>query len=326
MDIHRLDQAVLRYYQAALTPSTHKTYKAAEKRYLTFCINFSLSPLPVSENILCYFAACLGQEGLAYSTIRTYLSGIRQIQLAAGYSDPAVDLMPRLRQVIKGVRVLAARSGKTPRPRLPITPSILHKLRAVWLEHPTYNNIMLWAACTTTFFGFCRSGEITVESESKFDPQVHLCLSDLAVDNTLAPQVISITLKRSKTDQLMKGVKLVLGRTRNVLCPVSALLIYLAHRGNSPGPLFRWDNHQPLTKTKFVDHVREALVAANIPAHLYTGHSFRIGAATTAASVGIEDSTIQTLGRWRSSAYLLYIRLNPSHLATLSSTMAKCPI
>ena len=326
MDIHKLDQAVLRYYQAALTSSTHKTYKAAEKRYLTFCNNFSLPPLPASENVLCYFAACLGQEGLAYSSIRTYLSGVRQVQIAAGYPDPSINQIPRLRQVIKGIRVLAASSGKAPRPRLPITPSILHKLRSVWLERPTYNNIMLWAACTTTFFGFCRSREITVESASKFDPQIHLSLSDLAVDNTQAPQVISIKLKRSKTDQFMKGVKLVLGRTHNVLCPVTALLAYLAHRGDSPGPLFCWANREPLTKTKFVDHVRKGLIIANIPAHLYTGHSFRIGAATTAASVGIEDSTIQTLGRWKSSAYLLYIKLNPSHLATLSSTMAKCSI
>ena len=146
-------------------------------------------------------------------------------------------------------------------------------------------------------------------SASKFNPQIHLSLSDLAVNNTQAPQVISIKLKRSKTDQFMKGVKLVLGRAHNVLCPVTALLAYLAHRGDSPGPLFRWANQDPLTKTKFVDHVRKGLITANIPAHLYTGHSFRIGAATTAALMGIEDSTIQTLGKWKSLAYLLYIKL-----------------
>ena len=322
-----MDQAVREYYTAALTPATHKTYKAAERKYLTFCINFNLSPLPTSECLLSYFAVCLGQEGLASSTIRTYLSGVRQIQIAAGFPDPHIDHMPRLRQVLKGIRVQAVRIGRHPRPRLPITPSILCKLRRVWLEgSPTFNNAMLWTASTITFFGFCRSGEVTVQCESKFDPQTHLCFSDIAVDNALSPNTISIKLKHSKTDQFRKGVNLVIGRTNDDLCPVTALLSYLVHRGDAPGPLFQWDNHTPLSKSKFVDHVRHALLAANVPAHLYTGHSFRIGAATTAASAGTEDSTIQTLGRWKSSAYLLYIRLGPSHLANLSSTMAQCPI
>ena len=52
-----------------------------------------------------------------------------------------------------------------------------------------------------------------MECESTFDPHVHLSFSDLAVDIALAPQVISIKLKRSKSDQFMKGVTLVLGRT-----------------------------------------------------------------------------------------------------------------
>jgi hypothetical protein len=47
----------------------------------------------------------------------------------------------------------------------------------------------------------------------------------------------------------------------------------------------------------------------------YSSHSFRIGAATTAASAGIPDHLIKTLGRWSSNAYLLYIR-NPSPVLT----------
>ena len=41
----------------------------------------------------------------------------------------------------------------------------------------------------------------------------------------------------------------------------------------------------------------------------YAGHSRRIGAATTAAARGLEDSTIQMLCRWKSLAYLEYIRI-----------------
>ena len=75
-------------------------------------------------------------------------------------------------------------------------------------------------------------------SESKFSPQMYLCFSDIAVDNALSPNTISIKLKHSKTDQFKKGVKLVMGRTNDDLCPVTALLPYLIHCGDAPGPLF----------------------------------------------------------------------------------------
>ena len=182
---------------------------------------------------------------------------------------------------------------------------------------------MLWAAATTTFFSFCRSGKTTVPGEAMYNPEVHLSYSDLAVDDALAPQAISIKIKTSKTDQCRRGYKVVLGRTNNCLCPVSALLSYLALYRNLPGPLFHWQNKIPLSKPKFVEHVRKTLLSANIPARLYAGQSFCIGAATTAATAGMEDSTIQTLGRWKSSSYLLYIRLNPHHMASLSSTLAQ---
>ena len=85
----------------------------------------------------------------------------------------------------------------------------------------------------------------------------------------------------------------------------------------------RW---YPLAKSKFVEAVRQALSAAHLPAQDYAGHSFRIGAATTAAMAGVEDSTIQTLGCWRSTSYLLYIRMDPRQLASLSSSLSNCNI
>ena len=54
----------------------------------------------------------------------------------------------------------------------------------------------------------------------------------------------------------------------------------------------------------------------------YAGHSFRIGAATTAAAAGVEDSIIKTLGRWESAAYLLYLRIPRERLAALSKLLS----
>ena len=324
MDIHCLDRAVERYYTAALTDSTHKTYRAAKRRYIKFCSDFALSPFPATESTLCYYVACLGQQGLAHSSIKTYLSGVRQVQISLGLPEPAFSNMPRLRQVLRGVQRVR---GREPRPRLPITPNILRKIRKIWLgEKETYDNLMLWAVSATTFFSFCRAGEMVVERESAYDPDCHLSYRDLAVDNPIAPTIISLLLRRSKTDQVQKGVRVVIGRTGDEICPVTALLRYLAVRGDGPGPLFIQANGKPLTKARFVTEVRAALTKAKFPAQSYAGHSFRIGAATTAAAAGLEDSLIQTLGRWKSAAYLLYVRIDPHRLAAVSPSLANSHI
>ena len=64
-------------------------------------------------------------------------------------------------------------------------------------------------------------------------------------------------------------------------------------------------------------HVCERLVGFK-----YCSDSFRIGAVTTAASKGIEDSIIKTLGRWRSIAYLEYVRIPRKQLAFYSRVLS----
>jgi hypothetical protein len=65
-----------------------------------------------------------------------------------------------------------------------------------------------------------------------------------------------------------------------------------------------------------------SLAKAGLKPEKYAGHSFRIGAATTAAACGVQVVTIKTLGRWKSEAYQLYIRLPQSQLASVSRTLA----
>ena len=113
----------------------------------------------------------MAQQGLVHSTIKTYLSGVRQMQVAMGLGDPDLSLMPRLRQVFKGILVYIGKQGKAARARLPITSSILRKMKAIWFQSgQPYKSVMLWAASTTNFFSFCRAGEITTPTENCCSP------------------------------------------------------------------------------------------------------------------------------------------------------------
>ena len=282
-----------------------------------------MNVLPVTQEILCGYVSYLGERGLKHSTIKNYLSSLRYLQICYGFPSPFESAMPKLELVMRGIKRAQGKLGLTPRRKLPITPIILRQVRAVWSRSgQDFEETMLWAAAVTCFFGFLRAGEITVLRKGDFDPSYHLSLEDLATDSVIDPSFVQLTLKASKTDPFRQGVTITIGRTDEVLCPVSALFDYVRLRGGAKGPLFIRPDGTPLTRSYFITKVREALGSiGHRNVSDYAGHSFRAGAATTAAAVGVEDSLIKTLGRYESSAYLLYIRIPREELSYVSKSL-----
>ena len=312
------------YFLNALAPATRKSYASAKNRYLRFCAKAEFDPVPPSELQLCRFVAQLAKDGLAASSIKSYLSAVRHLHLAMHLPDPKIGEMGRLEQVIKGSKCEYAKLKPGTRERLPITPELLLKMRKIWeKQSKSFDNIMLWVASCLCFFGFLRAGELTVPTEPDYDPGVHLNFSDVAVDSKSNPSLLRVHIKASKTDPFRKGIHIFMGTTGNDLCPVNAMLAYLARRGPQSGPLFLFENGRFLTRDRFVRQIKSALTAAGVSCKHYSGHSFRIGAASTAASRGIPEATIKTLGRWESSAYLLYIKLPREQLAGISKAISK---
>ena len=212
--------------------------------------------------------------------------------------------------------------GSPPRIRLPITVHMLEKIRSSLTASADPDKLVMWAIASSAFFGFFRLGELLPVSPASFHPSKSLTWGDVAVNSHSNPTMVQFHLKTSKCDQFGAGSDVVVSRTDNQLCPVSALLQYIELRGDRAGPFFLDSSHNVVTKPRFIDRIREILTAIGLPQHQFAGHSFRIGAATTAAAAGIEDSTIQTLGRWHSAAFLQYIRTLKEQLAAISSTLA----
>jgi len=84
----------------------------------------------------------------------------------------------------------------------------------------------------------------------------------------------------------------VVGQAGDELFPVSAIMRYLEVRGSQRGAFFLHPSGEVMVKAWFMGQVRRILQDRGEDQSHYAGHSFRIGAATSAAMAGVEDFTI----------------------------------
>ena len=126
---------------------------------------------------------------------------------------------------------------------------------------------------TTLLFRF--SGEITIPSCSSYDPVVHLNCNNISVDSPTHPSIIKIRIKCSKTDPFHQGVDVYVGKTNQLLCPITSITLRYMVRIKACYRVFRFSNGSPLTKSKFVKRFRTLLQQAGANSSLYSGHSYQ---------------------------------------------------
>ena len=147
------------------------------------------------------FASYLAQQGLAHAIIMVYLSAVRNLHVSSClHQEFTQQLTPRLEMVLQGIKKNYLRTAQN-RVCLPITQNIMCKIGSTLQQKAVnYNNtLIIWAACCTAFFGFLRCSEFTVPSQKDYDPESHLSLADVPVDSRMAPSMIRIHIKQSKT-------------------------------------------------------------------------------------------------------------------------------
>ena len=137
---------------------------------------------------------------------------------------------------------------------------------------------------------------------------------------------MTLRLKYSKTDPFGKGHIVTLYKTSRPICPVTSMQVYLNSRSWSlQEPLFVTRDLVPLTRKYFLSLLHEALDKIGVSPSLYSGHSFWMGATTTAAASGLQDWLIKALGHWTSDCYRIYIQtLLPTLQFAVQSPVA-CP-
>ena len=174
-----LENDLHRYQIASLAQGTIKTYSSGEKQFINFYHQFHLHKhvplLPTTENILIYFAVFLAKT-VNPETIKVYLAAVRHMHLVNGYDLPIAKFQ-RLHYILRGIKRI---KGAPTRTRLPITLDHLKLFHRILHSRasPAHDEIMIWAAITTAFFGFLRIGEMTCSG--LFNSSTHLSRSDVS--------------------------------------------------------------------------------------------------------------------------------------------------
>ena len=125
LDIRTLDPALHHFCEQGIALNTNKTYQSVLHRFVHFCSLYSiLTPFPVSESLLCYFATHLACQQLSPQTVKVYMAAIRHMQITMGLPEQReYSSMLRLRLVQSDIQRAHA-SKQTTEIWLPITPAI----------------------------------------------------------------------------------------------------------------------------------------------------------------------------------------------------------
>ena len=150
---------------------------------------------------------------------------------------------------------------------------------------------------------------------------LQLSLNLLKLDLSLHQALMSIHIKVSKADPFRNDTNIVVHAMNTFVCPVRAMTHYLQHRRRG-GPLFIFADGWYVTRNRLTDILRYLLSSVSLDTDWFSSHSFRIGAATTAAAAGVPDRLIKVMGRWASDAFQVYIRTGHDSLRSVAEKMA----
>ena len=238
------------------------------------------------------------KQGYATSTIRTHLSAINFVHKISNLPAPSESFL------IEKLLIGLTKKKFVHDRRLRITKDILKSLTNtlhIPFQHIIYLATMLKAMFSLAFHAFIRVGEMTSKNGTSHNIKVSQIVK--------SSEGFKITLKNFKHAPLNHTTILLITPSPSVTCPVTLLAHYLLICPKVEGPLFIFEEKVPISRQFFCKCLHQCLIHIGLCSKDYQSHSFRIGAATHAASQGISDDLIMRMGRWKSQAFLKYIRM-----------------
>ncbi|MES9881497.1 MAG: hypothetical protein ABW185_11510 [Sedimenticola sp.] len=289
----------------ALSHRTKKSYFSCWQRYVAYCKDSHCTPkLPMSDVQLVNFLAHLFSNGYSLSTTASHSSALSYLHKAMGFRDFGESFL--LKQYFRGASNLKPATSDT---RLPITyvmlQSIIEALPKVVKLY--VHQIMFKAMCLLAFHGFLRIGEMCVKSSTLISNVIKR--GDIVFQYVASKLAgLEITLQQFKHSTRPVTLFFPVHADCN-MCAVTAINTYLSGTSHKSGPLFQFNDGQPVSYAFFNSHLKDCISFLGYDTKLYKSHSFRIGAATHATIQGYSEDDIRKMGRWKSNALQNYVRM-----------------
>ncbi len=286
------DAAARGYANRSRATSTWDAYEGDWKRFVAWCADTGLCPLPAEPRTVGRYLAVQASpnaarpDGLAVSTLRRRLAAIRLMHLGAGHVSP--HAAPEVTEVLRGV-ANARRDLPGGKKRPALDADVCRMVDA--LDTDTLAGMRDAALLLLGFAGALRRSELVgldVEDFERRD-EGHL-----------------VTIRHSKTDQAGRGQRIAIpAQPGSPYCPVAALQRWTLAGGVRTGALFRrfWRGDVPSPHRLSAQSVaavvkRGALAIGRDPAEL-SGHSLRHGFLTQAARNGSDVFRMAAQSRHR---------------------------
>ncbi|XP_071087974.1 uncharacterized protein [Haliotis cracherodii] len=296
-----LKQEVDRLLLQSLSENTWSTYRTGINALKQFRSVHQLPetwPVPLDQVV--NFIAHLSVTNHSPNTVKTYIAGISANHKFKGMEDCTNHFL--VTKLITGMYKSRGRQDTRKPITLDLLKVVINNLTQVCSS--SYEVCLFRAVYCIAFFGFFRVSELVQTKMS----QPGCSINNVSISGE--PEKATIHLPHSKGDQHGYGNSVGIEPTPGKSpCPVAALKAYLKVRPSGPAQAFIHFDHSPLTRYQFQAVLKKALALSSIGTESYSSHSFRIGAATTAAINGVPPHLIQQYGRWKSECYQSYIRL-----------------
>jgi integrase len=313
-----------------VTPAVRRQGQAPFERFMDFLAlqKGKRAPLlPVTDlEILDWITS--SSNDVKHGTVQSWLAGVRRVMVERR-ADVSVFDTDWLKAGMQGLKRVKGESQ--PRRALPLTLPLLARLNRSLLAARGKSELRvltLSAAFALGFGCFLRCGEFAY---TDFDPSKHLQRKDVDLSGGLP----TIRLKCSKMDPTRKGRTLPIPRVTDPaykhVCPSELLTrLFDFFPAHPDAPLFSFSRRKASVPAKtIVMEFRKMLeVSGNHDdpdGQVWSGHSFRRGAATWPAEIGLTDNDILQLGRWpvtsAKGGHQRYIQLTVAQRFRLASRL-----